>query len=55
MDNYFTSFRLLTHLGVINIGATVCSTKTGYANALSRAYFSHLMRAILTRNALFEK
>ena len=31
MDNYFTSFCLLTHDGVTNIRAT----KSGYANALS--------------------
>ena len=35
MDNYFTSFRLLTHLGVNNIRALVCTTKIGYPNALS--------------------
>ena len=31
MDYYFTSFCLLTHIGVTNIRAT----KIGYANALS--------------------
>ena len=33
MNNYVTCFRLFTHLGV-NIWQQVCSTKTGYANAL---------------------
>ena len=32
MDNYFTSFCLLTHAGVTNIRAT----QAGYANALSK-------------------
>ena len=34
IDNYFTSFRLLTHRGAKNI-QKVCSTIIGYANALS--------------------
>ena len=35
MDNYFTFFCLLNHLGVKNIRAThVYSAKIGYANAL---------------------
>ena len=36
MDNYFTSFHLLTHLVVITtFEQQVCSTKIDYANALS--------------------
>ena len=35
MDNYFTSFRLLTHLGANNIRTTRVFKKIGYANALS--------------------
>ena len=35
MDNYFTSFRLLTHVGVNNIRATSVLKKIGLANALS--------------------
>ena len=34
MDNYFTYFRLITHLGVNNIRATGVLNKN-YANALS--------------------
>ena len=35
MNKYFTSFRLLTHLGLTTSEQRVCSTKIGYANALS--------------------
>ena len=35
MDNYFASFRLLTHLGVTTFEQHECSAKIGYANALS--------------------
>ena len=34
MNNYFTSFRLLTHLKLTTFEQQVCSTKIGYANAL---------------------
>ena len=35
MNNYFTFFRLLTHLGVTIFEQQVWSTKIGHANALS--------------------
>ena len=35
MDNYFTPFRLLTHVAVNNIRRTGVLNKKGYANALS--------------------
>ena len=35
MGNYFTSFRLLTHLDLTTYEQHLCSTKIGYANALS--------------------
>ena len=35
MDNYFTSFHLLTHLGVITFEQQMCSTIIDCANALS--------------------
>ena len=41
MDNYFTSFRLLTHLRVNNIRATRVLNKIGYANTLSLATSSY--------------
>ena len=36
MDNYFTSFLLLTNLELTTFEQHVCSTKIGYANALSK-------------------
>ena len=35
MDDYFTSFRLVTQLGVITFEQQACSTKIGYVDALS--------------------
>ena len=35
MGNYFTSFRLLIHIGVNNIRETGVLNKNGLANALS--------------------
>ena len=35
MNNYFTSFRLLTHIGVTTFEQHVFSTNIGDANALS--------------------
>ena len=51
MDNYYTSFCLLTYLGVKNIRATVCSTKTGYANALLLGKSSCKKRNVGTLNS----
>ena len=41
MDKYFTSFRLLTHLGVNKIRATRVLNKIGYAKQLQKNEFGH--------------
>ena len=51
MDNYFPSFRLLTHLGVNNIQAKGVRNKTGYANALSLGTNSCKNRNLVTLNS----
>ena len=57
MDNWFRSFRLLTHLGVNNIRTTdvfeqqVCSTKIGYANTLTLGANSCKKRIVDTLNS----
>ena len=52
MDNYFTSFLLITYLGGNNIRAQhVCSTKIDYANALSLETNSCKKRKVPTLNS----
>ena len=48
MNNYFTYFRLLTHLGVNNIRAT--RVLIGYVNALSLGTNSCKKRSVATLN-----
>ena len=50
MDNYFTYFRLITHLGVNNIRATGVLNKN-YANALSLGTNSLKKRSVATLNS----
>ena len=54
MDNYFTSFRLLTNLGVNNMRATRVLNKNSYANALSLDISSCKKRNVTTLNSAYQ-
>ena len=51
MNNYLSPFRLLAHLGVNNIQATIVLSKVGSANALSLRTNSGEERNMATLNS----
>ena len=54
MNNYFTYFCLLTHLGVTNIFATGGINKNGYGNSLSLGTNSRKKRNAATLSSAYQ-